>query len=454
MRIAFLIPPFFRLMGSHNNKIGPSTLATAQVLKDLGNEVYIFNADSIPESEQYADWYSIAKNYWAYKRHLEYLKKGQISEVPGLLPVIDMIASFGPDTIILCCGDPAIPTVDIGGIEIAYYMIPVLASMMPDIPIVGYGYAFDNNPILASFVHKVLPPYGEFTAPGFFGFKSSDVLSLDRLPHFKPGLEYPNVRDITSFDYVMASRGCSWKKCIFCPHSSGLYRCLETSPAWFTSEVENRYKLGIKYQYFSDMDFLGHSYQWLSIISRNIGSRLLKKLSFSIEARADRIHPTRLDLLKEIGLTTVKIGVEGASDLLLSLYQKGIKFAQIQNAVQLLKEKKLKTVVYLLLGHPSATPDDYWIALDNARKLQADYYVINLACPYKGTQLYERVKDKLLADGLIQDGIEHGFTHLSDDLRQFWGISEDLFEQYLQLSASTIKEDQNKQNRQYVRNIL
>jgi radical SAM superfamily enzyme YgiQ (UPF0313 family) len=461
MRIAFYIPPFFRMMGSHNNKIGPSTMSVANILNSLGHKTLIYNGDSLGRDEEYADWYSIAKNYHHYRDHVAHLSEGAFEIVPGVVDALHQLGQFNPDYFVMCCGDPAIPTVDIGGIEVAYHLLPIFRKYLPTAKILGYGYAFDHNPSLAKKVDFVIPAYGESTIYQLGPFVDHITLRdlsrvhLDAVPHAIPKV-YPEV-EITSFDYVMSSRGCAWGRCVFCPHSVGSPLGAKCSPSWFADEVSFRHSKGIRYQYFADMDFLSHSVEWLKSWSSlvTMGHQDLGGLSFSLETRASNVTRDKLHLLKRVGLTTVKIGLEGATENLLHLYKKGVSISQVRNSISLIKEFDLKLVLYLLLGHPLAVPDDYKASLEIARELQADYYVINIACPYRGTELYRLVKDDLEKAGLIKDGIERGFTHLSDDLRKFWRIPEDLFEEYLKLSAGTTKEDDGVgQKRKYVRRIL
>lgn len=459
MRIAFLIPPFFRLMGSHNNKVGPSTLSVASILEAKRHKVMIYNADAIEDNEEYADWYSIAKNYWAYKECVKRLGEGTYSMVPGFLKTLQYLEDFKPDVLIICCGDPAIPTVDIGGIEVVHYLIPTLRLFFKDVKFIGYGYAFDFNPVLARQVDMVMPAYGESTVYQLVS-RSTRIncreltrLHLDAVPHSLP-LIFPHV-DVSNFDYVMASRGCKWGRCVFCPHSAGSPLGAENSPSWFAEEVQYRYDLGIHYQYFSDMDFFQKSDTWINSWKNLMRSAYeVPNLSFSLEARASNVTKDKLLMLKEAGLTTVKIGLEGATDKLLTLYEKGATMRQVQRSIELIHGLDLKLVVYLLLGHPEATTQDYQESFWNANDLGADYYVINVACPYQGTKLFKMVESELVEAGLFKDGIERGFTHLSDDLRQFWKIPPKLFDDYLQLSARTTKEDHGVGQKRYVRNIL
>jgi len=227
------------------------------------------------------------------------------------------------------------------------------------------------------------------------------------------------------------------------------------SPHWFADEVASKYHAGLKYQYFADMDFLAHSPSWIGLLPRLLSTYDIgEDFSFSIEARVSGVRPEVLRILTNAGLSTVKLGVEGATDNLLKLYKKGTSMSEVARSIRTIKSFGLKTVVYLLLGHPEAKISDYEESLHNARALEADYYVINLACPYKGTQLYNMVEQQLIDAGLIKDGIEHGMTHLSDDLRRFWNIPQLLFDSYLNLSRTTTKEDHGVGQKRYVENIL
>ena len=461
MRIVFYIPPFFRLLGSHNNRVGPSIMATAGMMYKKGHSVTVINGDAIQDSEEYADWRSIYENYPAFVEAAKEFEKGTHALLQADLQAI---AKIEPDVVVLCCGDPAIPTVDMGAIEVVAACARSLRTQ--NARVIGYGAAFSLNPALASLVHGVVHGYAEGSYEGFMAVahlgKSSRVCQIspegmDDLPLFLPQL----VRDtpmIENYDYIMGSRGCLWHRCVFCIQSGS--NCgttyVDQSPSVFVKEILWRMSMGIKQLYFADMDFFGHSDAWLAEFYNLMQQKGLQELTWSCEARAESISPMKVRNMKKVGLRTVKIGVEGASSRLLNLYNKGTTMFRVMRACTTVKEEGVKLVCYLLLGHPDATEEMYVTGLQNAKELQADHYVLNVACPYVGTPLYGMIdKIKLKEMGLIDEsGIEHGFTHLSHDLLKFWGIPLGLFEEYLELSMPEKKEDAGVGGRKFVRRIL
>jgi len=423
----FVIPPFFRFFGSHNNRVGPGVLATALSMRSRGHAVLIYNADSIPDSEEYADWYSIWRNYQSYC----------VDKTEAVLmhEMLDRVKGIGPEKIYICSGDPAIPTVDLGGIDIVEASISLFKTALPEIPLIGFGASFHLNPALRGMVDGVYvekPPIGQ---------ELELSILLDQVHR-------------SNFDYIMSALGCTWNKCVFCINAA-LKNSYETvlSPVEFARDVKNRVESGINYQYFADMTFTAHSMEYLQSLAN-----LLRgvDLSFSIEARVAEITESKLMLMKSFGLSTVKIGVEGGTQRLLDLYNKGITIEDVEKKVKIIRDCGLKLVVYQIIGHPYAEESDYVEGFNFVESLHADYYVVNVSCPYVGTELFKLCDhDKMVADGLLVKGIEHGFTHLSHDLLRFWGVSDHVFEDYILLSARTVKEDENVANvRRFVRNIL
>jgi len=375
------------------------------------------------------------------------------------------LKEMSPDSVIVCSADPALPTVDLGGIEIVAQTIKRIRLEMPDVKIFGYGLSFALNSAMESLVDFPILSYAEQALPifepglGRLLFRSNflDEQTLSSLPPLdveKIGA-FQQVHG-TNFDYVMASRGCSYKQCVFCLNASSLLGApyVIRSPESFALDVKTRQaKLLLDYFYFADMSFFSHTEEYLQALAKEFTEWQFK---FTCEARVHEVTPKKLDLMKQFGLRTVKLGVEGASDELLTLYKKGTTVAEVKEKVQMIHDFGLRVVVYLLLGHPKATKEMYSEALSTAVSLDGDYYVINVACPYIGTPLWEICDtDRLRKMGLIRDGIEFGFTHLSHDLLDFWGIPLDLFESYMLLSGTRKKEDEAVAGvKRYVRKIL
>ena len=67
-RIACVIPPYYRLIGSKNNRLTPAMHYVAEVLHNKGHEVCFINGDFADDTVSYADRISLAENNWLFKR--------------------------------------------------------------------------------------------------------------------------------------------------------------------------------------------------------------------------------------------------------------------------------------------------------------------------------------------------------------------------------------------------
>jgi elongator complex protein 3 len=87
------------------------------------------------------------------------------------------------------------------------------------------------------------------------------------------------------------------------------------------------------------------------------------------ETRPDRITPTEVLRLRELGATRVELGVQSTDDALLALCQRGHDLASVKRATRLLKEAGFKVDFHLMPQLPGATPES---DLDSIRTVFAD----------------------------------------------------------------------------------
>ena len=188
------------------------------------------------------------------------------------------------------------------------------------------------------------------------------IHNLDRLP-------FP-ARDYLSVAYqkyhhalVYSSRGC-YHRCSFCQIAQ-FYRLSRGRPYRtrtaknIADEIEVLVKEhGVSSIFFVDDEFITESPKRRHIIEELIAEIHKRKLnfSFSIQYRADTgSDETLLRSLKDVGLSTVFIGVESGVEDVLERFEKGISKANIQSALQLVKEMDFSTNIGYMLFNPGTT---------------------------------------------------------------------------------------------------
>lgn len=208
-KILLVIPPFFRLLNSHNNRVMPAIHYLAEVMKERGHTVLVFNGDYEP-TDEYADWYSIMKNHQLYKKRMKFGHQ-------SFDDVAKIVAEFKPDFAVISGGDVLLPTVDLGSSATAAKVAELIKFGHPEIVTIGYGQqlTFAKDGVKRHF-DAIIKGEGEETIvqvveDGVRGEIAEHYPEdLDKLPiltdevlHFKPAAH--------DWDYIMSNRGCPFR---------------------------------------------------------------------------------------------------------------------------------------------------------------------------------------------------------------------------------------------------
>lgn len=185
---------------------------------------------------------------------------------------------------------------------------------------------------------------------------------------------------------VLFSRGCLYN-CNFCIHSVFHKKIHMRSIQSIEAEL-NTYKNKTSI-YIADPS-VGHMGLYKDIL------KLLSKyknLSFSFNVRADQINDDFIDLIKQMNIDKLYVGVENPDNKVLKEYNKGEEIETISNALELLRKNKINYHLSFLIS------DDLDLEkvkeIDN--KYKASTYSFHFYIPYPGTRGYkdlEIFKDK------------------------------------------------------------
>lgn len=204
--------------------------------------------------------------------------------------------------------------------------------------------------------------------------------------YFNPSIKrYPYVTDLTT-------RGCPGK-CIFC-----------MSPAFYGNKVRGRsadnvlegfrkhIREGFKEIYLRDEMFTAFRQR-----NREIYQTMIKEkmdLTWLCSAKVNTFDKKDLELMKEAGCHTLKIGVETGSQLILDRIKKGITIEQIRQAFKLIKEVGIDTHAHLMVGHPGESEITIRQTIDFVKELDPTTVTFGMMTPYPGTQLFDTVLRK------------------------------------------------------------
>ena len=226
------------------------------------------------------------------------------------------------------------------------------------------------------------------------------VADLDQLPMPDWSLfEYKKFRIMYDFwkfpsTYIQQSRGCTFK-CNYCPYIMIESKTRFRSPEMVASEMQH----GIERYGFDSFKFrdplFGLNRKKALALAEQIG-HLPKKIQFSIETRVDIMKVETLKALKDVGLTSITIGIETPDEATLKRYDRvAINDDKQRDFVQTCRSLGIRTVAGFMVGFPDDTQQSIYDVLNYARKVNPTFANFNIVTPYPGTQFYEEIKDQI-----------------------------------------------------------
>ena len=215
-----------------------------------------------------------------------------------------------------------------------------------------------------------------------------ELLDLSTLPSFPYDL-FHRYSPRYALGFITGSRGCPYD-CIFCSQrsiSGKSYRF--RAPETIVEEMEYLFKQrGAEHITFQDDNFLPVRHRTMSLCELII-KRFGNSISFDCQARADNVDGEVLSMMKQAGCRLLHVGIESASDRLLTLVRKGETRQQIIDGVRLIQKHGIQVSGTFILGFPTETTEERKAAYELAKQLDLAYVRFNNATPYPGTKLYE-----------------------------------------------------------------
>jgi len=190
---------------------------------------------------------------------------------------------------------------------------------------------------------------------------------------------------------IVASRGCAYD-CAYCQPTlrklfgSALRR---RSPENVAQEVANLVRnFGLRGFMFQD-DTFTFDREWALSVASAV-HRSVPDVIWGCNVRADVVREEHLRELYGCGLRKVNIGIESASQRILTeIYRKRITVEQVKHAVHMTKRLGLNVQGYFMLGAPTETLDEVRRTIRLACELSLDDATFSITTPLPGTSLYD-----------------------------------------------------------------
>lgn len=211
-------------------------------------------------------------------------------------------------------------------------------------------------------------------------------------PHKKFGVRY----DFSQFPtaYIQSSRGCTLS-CNYCPYIIVENRVRARSAERVVDEVRHNIKTyGFRSFKFRDPLFAAKKKTALDLVTE-LG-KLPKKIEFSVESRIELLTPELLQSLREVGLTSVTVGIETPSRDTLLKYKRAPIRDDKQNAfVEMCRNLGVRVIAGFMIGFPEDTEESIRGVLKYAKRVNPFAANFNICTPYPGTEFAEQISSQI-----------------------------------------------------------
>lgn len=202
--------------------------------------------------------------------------------------------------------------------------------------------------------------------------------------------------DFTRFPtgLVQQSRGCTFT-CNYCPYIVVENKTRFRDPERVAAEMRH----GIEQYGFRSFKFrdplFGLDRKRALALAEKIG-QLPRKIEFSIESRIDLLRPETLKALREVGLTSITVGIETPDEDTLRRYKRApVNDDRQREFVALCRGLGIRTVAGFMIGFPQDTAKSIYAVLRYAKAVNPTYANFNVVTPYPGTEFFEQVKQQI-----------------------------------------------------------
>ena len=196
---------------------------------------------------------------------------------------------------------------------------------------------------------------------------------------------------------VITARGCPYH-CRWCSHSTYGKTHRRRSPAAVAQEVAwivERYEPDMLWM--ADDVFTIHP-GWIVEYAHQMRQRGLR-IPFECITRADRMNARMAETLVQLGCFRVWVGSESGSQKILDAMQRGVRVAQVREAVRLLREHGIETGMFLMWGYEGEGLEDIEATVDHVKACRPDVFLTTVSYPIQGTPYFEEVAPRLVRIG-------------------------------------------------------
>ncbi len=222
-------------------------------------------------------------------------------------------------------------------------------------------------------------------------------------------------RDLLKIDkhtYMFTSRGCPYR-CSFCFSTQFWHKVRFASAQYVVNEIKEIISNhNVTFISFYDDLFTAHRRRLEQIVSLLEEENIVGRVKFSCNCRANLVREDTVRLMKRMGIVSVGMGLESASDRILK-YLKGedISVADNEKAVALLNRYGIAANASFVIGSPMETREEILETLDFIKSNELSFADTYLLTPLPGTPVWKYAESRdLVSDDMDWDKLNIDFA--------------------------------------------
>ncbi|MBI3866366.1 MAG: B12-binding domain-containing radical SAM protein [Planctomycetia bacterium] len=272
--------------------------------------------------------------------------------------------------------------------------VGTVASTMPE------SFAGINCRVLKGEPEQLIPKFDEALAAGEQQLSIGTVADLDTLP-FPDWSVFPYWQFRVGYDfwkfptaYVQSSRGCTLS-CTYCPYIILENKVRTRAPERVVAEIRrNIDEYGFESFKFRDPLF-GAKRKHAEELAERIG-KLPRKIQFSVESRIELLSRDVLTMLRDVGLTSVTVGIETPSRETLVKYKRApIKDDKQSQFVAMCRALGIRVIAGFMIGFHEDTRQTIRAVLRYAKQVDPFVANFNVCTPYPGTGFIDEIASQI-----------------------------------------------------------
>ncbi|MGA1823494.1 MAG: B12-binding domain-containing radical SAM protein [bacterium] len=429
LKILFINPPYFRLIGQVYAYLPLGICSLAAVTKEAGYETIVYNMDIPPIHSELFESY--AQKYASYDERDVIVMNCNDDPLEVWKELESVLTTIEPDIIGITALTPQVPvakkiaslskihkpqaTIIMGGVHASFCPEELLREEAIDYVFSGEGEegilefltAIRNKASLQEMgLIKGLSYKDNGTA---YIAKQRPLIDVNKYP--MPSRElfiFPERFQPKNMGLILTGRGCPFK-CKFCssPNLSG-YTVRQRSLENILEELEYVMKRYTIHEFMFWEDTFVANKNKVSEFCSSLKKRKLD-IAWRCHTRLDTLNEDILDTMLSTSCKQINVGVETGSEKTLRYLNKSISLDRIIKKMDLIRSRTIAWSANFMIGYPEELPEDVEDTIDFIENEVKNHIAINTCIPYPGSQFF----DDSVALGIVDNSKPIDWTFFS-----------------------------------------